>query len=117
MKFYDVGNRDILEQDRAGGYYFRHVQALTAEALHSKSDIAAELAAIKRTRAQERDYANVCYENEQLRAALTKAADTFEDFSKGLRLLNRPLLADACDIALQESRAVLNASETKGEQG
>lgn len=43
-KFYDVGNRDIVGQDKAGGYYFRHVQALTAEALHSKSDIAAELA-------------------------------------------------------------------------
>lgn len=43
-KFYDVGNRDIMEQDKAGGYYIRHVQALTAEALHSKSDIAAELA-------------------------------------------------------------------------
>lgn len=44
MKYYDVGNRDIMEQDRQGGHYFRHVLALTAEALHSKSDIAAELA-------------------------------------------------------------------------
>jgi hypothetical protein len=45
MKFYDVGNRDIVDQDlRHGGAYMRHVQALTAEALHSKSDIAAELA-------------------------------------------------------------------------
>lgn len=44
MKCYDVGNRDIMEQDEQGGYYFRHVMALTAEALHSKSDIAAELA-------------------------------------------------------------------------
>lgn len=44
MKFYDVGNRDIMGQDEQGGYYFRHVNALTAEALHSKSDIAAELA-------------------------------------------------------------------------
>lgn len=45
MKFYDVGNRDIVDQDlRNGGAYMRHVQALTAEALHSKSDIAAELA-------------------------------------------------------------------------
>lgn len=44
MKCYNVGNRDIMEQDKKGGYYFRHVLALTAEALHSKSDIAAELA-------------------------------------------------------------------------
>jgi hypothetical protein len=44
LKYYDVGNRDIMDQDRQGGHYIRHVQALTAEALHSKSDIAAELA-------------------------------------------------------------------------
>lgn len=31
-----------------------------------------ELDAIKRTREQERDYADVCYENERLRAALQK---------------------------------------------
>lgn len=34
--------------------------------------LAAELADLKRSREQERDYANVCYENEQLRAALRK---------------------------------------------
>lgn len=37
-------NRDAVELDRAGGYYSRHVQAMTAEGLHAKSDIAAELA-------------------------------------------------------------------------
>ena len=36
--------RDALELDIAGGYYGRHVHAMTAEQLHSKSDIAAELA-------------------------------------------------------------------------
>lgn len=33
--------RDIIEQ---GDYYFRHASAMTGEGLHSKSDIAAELA-------------------------------------------------------------------------
>jgi DNA-directed RNA polymerase subunit RPC12/RpoP len=33
--------RDIMEQ---GNYYMRHLMAMTAEKLHSKSDIAAELA-------------------------------------------------------------------------
>lgn len=33
--------RDIIEQ---GEFYTRHVQAMTHEGLHSKSDIAAELA-------------------------------------------------------------------------
>jgi hypothetical protein len=36
--------RDIMSLDRIGGYYIRHVGAMTAEKLHNKSDIAAELA-------------------------------------------------------------------------
>lgn len=36
--------RDHWEQDKAGGYYCRHVSAMTAEGLFAKSDIAAELA-------------------------------------------------------------------------
>ena len=36
--------RDICEQDEKGGFYIKHVLAMTAEGLHSKSDIAAELA-------------------------------------------------------------------------
>ena len=35
--------RDIENLDKVGGYYVRHVNALTAEGLHAKSDIAAEL--------------------------------------------------------------------------
>ena len=37
-------HRDIMGIDKAGGYYCRHVSAMTGEGLHSKSDIAAELA-------------------------------------------------------------------------
>lgn len=40
-KFYDV--RDAMALDIAGGYYCRHVSAMTSEELDSKSDIAAEL--------------------------------------------------------------------------
>ena len=36
--------RDIIEIDRAGGHYVRHVSAMTREDLHDKSAIAAELA-------------------------------------------------------------------------
>mgnify|MGYP003670418888 FL=1 len=36
--------RDIEQLDKDGGHYFRHVLHMTREALHSKSDIAAELA-------------------------------------------------------------------------
>lgn len=35
--------RDAWELDQAGGYYSRHVMAMTSEGLHSKGDIAAEL--------------------------------------------------------------------------
>lgn len=41
-KLYD--DRDIIELDKAGGHYTRHVAAMTAEGLHDKSAIAAELA-------------------------------------------------------------------------
>jgi len=36
-------DRDAMALDKAGGYYARHVFAMTAEQLHAKSDIAAEL--------------------------------------------------------------------------
>jgi hypothetical protein len=36
--------RDASALDEDGGYYIRHVSAMTKEGLHSKSDIAAELA-------------------------------------------------------------------------
>lgn len=36
--------RDICELDDLGGFYSKHVSAMTAEQLHSKSAIAAELA-------------------------------------------------------------------------
>lgn len=35
--------RDAMELDAAGGFYIRHVTAMTKEELHNKSDIAAEL--------------------------------------------------------------------------
>lgn len=35
--------RDIIGMDSKGGYYCRHISAMTREGLHSKSDIAAEL--------------------------------------------------------------------------
>lgn len=36
--------RDIMQLDREGNHYSRHVSAMTGEGLHDKSDIAAELA-------------------------------------------------------------------------
>lgn len=35
--------RDAMQLDHDGGYYYRHVHAMTQYGLHSKSDIAAEL--------------------------------------------------------------------------
>ncbi|MBY4887754.1 hypothetical protein K5Y32_07380 [Pantoea sp. DY-15] len=35
--------RDAMALDEAGGYYMRHVMAMTGEKLHGKGDIAAEL--------------------------------------------------------------------------
>jgi hypothetical protein len=40
----EYAERDPEQLDKDGGYYFRHVMAMTSEKLHSKADIAAELA-------------------------------------------------------------------------
>ena len=37
------GERDVMALDEAGGFYMRHVMAMTNEKLHSKMAIAAEL--------------------------------------------------------------------------
>lgn len=37
-------HRNVMELDRAGGFFCRHLSAMTGEKLHAKSDIAAELA-------------------------------------------------------------------------
>lgn len=37
------GDRDIMQLDDDGNYYFKHVSAMTGEKLHSKGGIAAEL--------------------------------------------------------------------------
>lgn len=46
-----------------------------------------------------------------LRDALTKAADTFADYSKVLRLIGKDVLAQGCDIAEQSTRAALASTE------
>lgn len=40
---YLYAERDLMQLDKDGSYYCRHVSAMTREGLHSKSDIAAEL--------------------------------------------------------------------------
>jgi hypothetical protein len=42
-------------------------------------------------------------------SALQKAADTFADLARGLRLLRHPVLAEACEIAERETRAAIAA--------
>lgn len=56
-------------------------------------------------------------ERDELLAALQKSADTFADLSKGLRLLNRPLIADACDLAERETRAVIEKATSAATSG
>ena len=41
---------------------------------------------------------------EELRTALLKAVETFDDMQRVLRLLGRPILADACAVAADGSR-------------
>jgi hypothetical protein len=44
MKMKQYAERDIENLDEEGNYYFRHIEAMSEEGLHSKSAIAAELA-------------------------------------------------------------------------
>ncbi len=43
MKKKQYAERDAMALDAAGGYYLKHILAMTGEGLHAKSDIAAEL--------------------------------------------------------------------------
>lgn len=72
-------DRDAFELDKAGGYYTRHVVAMTKEGLHSKSDIAAELA--------HRDYEidKLKAQVEQLRKASMKV---FFNYNNNLSLVD-----------------------------
>ena len=79
--------RDIESLDEAGGFYSRHVSAMTGEGLHTKSSIAAELGyrdmvnselleALRRMlRAGQKQNWNERYESEMslARAAIAKA--------------------------------------------
>lgn len=66
--------RDIMALDDAGNYYVKHVSAMTGEKLHSKSDIAAELA--------HRDYEidKLKAQVEQLNALIVKMQQRAEKF-------------------------------------
>lgn len=76
--------RDIMALDKHGGHYTRHLSAMTGEALHDKSDIAAELA-YRDARIAELERYNLGLANEscelqervaRLNKALTRQANT-----------------------------------------
>lgn len=66
MKQYS--ERDIMMLDKAGSHYIRHVEAMTSEELHSKSDIAAELGH------RDHQIAELRAERESMRDVLAKMA-------------------------------------------
>ena len=75
--------RDIMELDRIGNHYCRHVYAMTAEKLHSKSDIAAELAwrdaEIKQLREAIQEFVDRCERGE------VRSKYTYNKFKELLR--------------------------------
>lgn len=64
-------NRDVMDLDKKGMYYCEHISAMTREGLHSKSDIAAELAY--------RDF-EIDKLKSQLEAITKEQRDKFEDW-------------------------------------
>jgi hypothetical protein len=61
--------RDVMALDEDGGFYYRHIDAMTGEGLHSKSDIAAELGY------RDMKIEALQVENEQLWATFVKVAE------------------------------------------
>jgi hypothetical protein len=52
---------------------------------------------------------------EELMTALEKCVATFDDLQRVLRLLGRPVLADACMVAADSSRDVLTSQQRNAE--
>ena len=70
-----------MAMDLAGNYYIRHVSAMTREGLHSKSDIAAELA----WRDMEIDRLNGSVVKPTSTSELKHLVEECRDFAKKLR--------------------------------
>lgn len=105
--------RDIMAQ---GQHYMRHLEAMTCEGLHAKSDIAAELAArdieIERLRAELACAAQDCFAGEQdahhLSHAVSQSARQIErlrDFANEVRRSGDARLASMAIAVLSATRA------------
>ena len=99
----EYSERDCFALDKAGSFYCKHVMAMTAEKLHSKSDIAAELGyrdfviatLTEQVRAQDKwisdikpmdgQYVLCCYEDLELYTAciFREETDVFESTESG----------------------------------
>ena len=65
--------RDVMQLDKNGNYYCKHVAAMTREGLHSKSDIAAELGF------RDSQIDQLKQENTELREAFQSIKNKFND--------------------------------------
>jgi hypothetical protein len=107
----EYARRSPIELDRAGGHYSRHVAAMTAEGLHSKSDIAAELAwrdmrkgnIIDALRRAERRELEALAELDELRANDAVWESRYVELADVLGLVNRPEGQGGYEVASHES--------------
>jgi len=82
MKLYDVGNRDV---EKLGQLYCDHVSAMTGEKLHSKADIAAELAwRDQKLQAAEEEIADYADKLNLANAHITAAEERIAFFRNGI---------------------------------
>lgn len=113
--------RDAMALDDAGGYYFRHVLAMTGEKLHSKGDIAAELGwrdmQIEQLKA-ERDA--LAIENVALKATVDAVigvadnSDGIAGWHKNGELASWYELLPELDAEFRETDAFLNSVRAEG---
>lgn len=90
-------NRDVIELDKIGEYYTRHVTAMTTENLYSKSDIAAELG----YRDSVIDKQKRCITD--LLVALEWAVEAFDEMANDPSVVNDSSYIDTNDLAYMKN--------------
>ena len=96
------GERDPMAQDEAGGYFARHMHHMTTENLHSKAEIAEELAHRDiQIEAKDQRIAELVDENTTMRAALEEINSLFNQLGFSLQSGS---LAGIARRALEDTR-------------
>lgn len=106
------GDRDLMAMGEAGNHYIRHVDHMTRESLHSKSDIAAELGwRDMQIAALQQKLDAVLMEHKLMDSAIGAIADAH---ATGVDELLTKEINAAVNIEAPATEAILNAVRAEG---